>query len=54
VRGLLELTIGGLDDAAALAPLRSVLPDKVDARVLDRLVAETHGNPLALLELPRA
>jgi AAA ATPase domain len=53
VRGLPELAIRGLGDAAALELLRSVLPDKVDERVLERLVAETHGNPLALLELPR-
>jgi hypothetical protein len=25
----------------------------VDEHVLDRIVLETHGNPLALLELPR-
>jgi DNA-binding CsgD family transcriptional regulator len=30
-----------------------VLPDRVDERVLDRTLAEAHGNPLALLELPR-
>jgi DNA-binding CsgD family transcriptional regulator len=29
------------------------LPARLDAHVLDRIVAETRGNPLALLELPR-
>jgi hypothetical protein len=33
--------------------LDSVLPVRVDERVLERIVAETGGNPLALLELPR-
>jgi DNA-binding CsgD family transcriptional regulator/tetratricopeptide (TPR) repeat protein len=51
--GLPELVVAGLpyDDARAL--LGSVLPGPVDGRVLDRIVAETRGNPLALLELPR-
>ncbi|MEA2532531.1 MAG: hypothetical protein QOJ93_342 [Actinomycetota bacterium] len=53
VRGLSELVVEGLGEADALALLRSVLLDRVDERVLERLVAETHGNPLALLELPR-
>jgi hypothetical protein len=39
------------DDAREL--LRSALPGPVDEQVLDRIVAETHGNPLALLEAPR-
>ena len=52
MRGLPELAIGGLADATGLELVRAVLPDKVDERVLERLVAETHGNPLALLELP--
>jgi DNA-binding CsgD family transcriptional regulator len=30
-----------------------VIPGRLDDRVRDRLVAETHGNPLAILELPR-
>ena len=32
--------------------LRSVHTGPMDERVADRIVAETHGNPLALLELP--
>ena len=31
----------------------SVFPYRLDKPVLDRIVAETNGNPLALLELPR-
>ena len=38
-------------DARAL--LDSVLPGPLDTRVRDLIVAETRGNPLALLELPR-
>ncbi|HTF09002.1 MAG TPA: AAA family ATPase [Asanoa sp.] len=52
--GLAELEIGGLDDADARALLESVLPGPIDPRVRDRIVAETNGNPLALLELPQA
>ncbi|MFI5694616.1 ATP-binding protein [Kribbella sp. NPDC051586] len=52
--GFDELELRGLDDADARALLDSVLPGPVDPRVRDRIVAETHGNPLALLELPRA
>ncbi len=51
--GLPELRVEGLPDADARALLDSVLPGPVDARVRDRIVAETRGNPLALLELPR-
>src|SRR5580692_7045966 len=51
--GLPELAVEGLaaDDARAL--LESALTGPVDARVRDLIVAETRGNPLALLELPR-
>ena len=54
--GLPELMVEGLaeDDAAAL--LESVLTGlagPLDTRVRDRIIADTHGNPLALLELPR-
>ncbi|MFG1705101.1 AAA family ATPase [Nonomuraea sp. M3C6] len=51
--GLPELRVDGLPDADARALLDSVLTGPVDARVRDRIVAETRGNPLALLELPR-
>lgn len=51
--GLPELTVAGLSGGDARALLRSVLPGLWDERVLDRIVAETRGNPLALLELPR-
>ncbi|HEY1634757.1 MAG TPA: LuxR C-terminal-related transcriptional regulator [Acidimicrobiales bacterium] len=53
VRGLPELVVEGLADDDARALLGSVLPQRLDEPVLDRIVAETHGNPLALLELPR-
>ncbi|MEV0616479.1 AAA family ATPase [Nonomuraea sp. NPDC050404] len=49
--GLPELAIGGLRDEDAQALLRSVLPVPLDRPVRDRIVAEAHGNPLALLEL---
>ncbi|MEU4301659.1 AAA family ATPase [Kitasatospora aureofaciens] len=48
-----ELPLRGLADIDARVLLDSVLPGPVDARVRDRIVAETGGNPLALLELPR-
>jgi len=51
--GLAELHVEGLNRPAALTLLRSVLPDLLDEAVLERIVAETHGNPLALLELPK-
>ena len=51
--GLPELVIEGLREDDARALLDSVLTGPLDARVRDRIVAETRGNPLALLELPR-
>ncbi|HEU5416171.1 MAG TPA: AAA family ATPase, partial [Streptosporangiaceae bacterium] len=51
--GLPELAVGGLRDADARMLLESVLAGPIDARVRDQIVAETRGNPLALLELPR-
>lgn len=51
--GLPKLMLRGLADADAHAVLESALPGRIDPQVADRIVAETHGNPLALLELPR-
>jgi DNA-binding CsgD family transcriptional regulator/tetratricopeptide (TPR) repeat protein len=51
--GVPELTVGGLHESDARALLESALTGPLDARVRDLIVAETGGNPLALLELPR-
>jgi len=51
--GLAELEVRGLVNGDARALLDSVIVGPLDERVRDRLVAETRGNPLALLELPR-
>ncbi len=52
-RGIPELAVGGLADHDARTLLSAVVPGKLDQHVRDRIVAETRGNPLALLELPR-
>lgn len=51
--GLDELRVTGLSDDDARGLLDSAVPGRLDERVRDRIVAETRGNPLALLELPR-
>jgi len=47
------LEVTGLGDSDARALLASALAGPLDAQVRDLIVAETRGNPLALLELPR-
>ena len=47
------LAVDGLDDGGAQELLGTVLAGPLDKRVRNRIVAETRGNPLALLELPR-
>ncbi|MEU8076599.1 LuxR family transcriptional regulator [Catellatospora citrea] len=47
------MTLGGLNDTDARALLASAVPVALDPRVSDRIVAEAHGNPMALLLLPR-
>ncbi|MEV4261137.1 AAA family ATPase [Kribbella sp. NPDC049584] len=51
--GIPQLALGGLDDDDARELLRTVLPGPADERVLDQIVAESRGIPLALLEAPR-
>jgi len=51
--GLPELMVQGLQDADARDLLSSVVGGPMDVDVRERIVAETRGNPLALLELPR-
>ena len=51
--GLPELPLEGLGDADARALLASVVPGRLDKRIAEQVIAETRGNPLALLELPR-
>jgi DNA-binding CsgD family transcriptional regulator len=51
--GLPELVVGGLQEDDARALLDSALTGPLDARVRDQIIAEAHGNPLVLLELPR-
>src|SRR5580692_6057798 len=51
--GLPELVVEGLAEDYARKLLESALPGPLDARVRDQIIADTNGNPLALLELPR-
>jgi len=51
--GLPQLHVEPLGRRDGRALLESVLPARLDGDVLDRIVDETRGNPLALLELPR-
>jgi DNA-binding CsgD family transcriptional regulator len=51
--GLPELRLEGLPDVCARELLGSVITSPLDERVRDRILAETAGNPLALLEIPR-
>jgi DNA-binding CsgD family transcriptional regulator len=47
-----ELCLEGLPEQDARALLATVVAGRLDSRVADRIVAETRGNPLALLEFP--
>jgi DNA-binding CsgD family transcriptional regulator len=51
--GLPELVVSGLSDGDARDLLESVMLGALDPLVRDRVVAETRGIPLALLEVPR-
>jgi len=51
--GLPELAVGGLGESDARDLLASVIGRPLDEQVRARFIAETGGNPLALLELPQ-
>jgi DNA-binding CsgD family transcriptional regulator len=51
--GLPALEIRGLGDGDARSLLLGHVHGPIDPAVTDQIVAESHGNPLALLELPR-
>ena len=53
LRHVPELEVQGVRNGDARALLSSAVRFKLDEAVRDRIVAETRGNPLALLELPR-
>ena len=53
LRKLPQLEVKGLANTDARALLASAVMFKLDVQVRDRIVAETHGNPLALIELPQ-
>jgi DNA-binding CsgD family transcriptional regulator len=52
--GLPELQLPGLPEEDARTLLMRAVPGRLDDHVRDRIVGETRGNPLALLDLPRS
>jgi DNA-binding CsgD family transcriptional regulator len=53
VAGLPVLAVEGLDEDDARLLLESALTAPLDAQIREQIIADTNGNPLALLELPR-
>ena len=53
LRKLPQLEVQGLVNSDARALLASAVMFKLDVQVRERIVAETRGNPLALIELPK-
>jgi DNA-binding CsgD family transcriptional regulator len=51
--GLPTLPVGGLRDDDARRLLLGAVHGPLDAAIVEQIIAESHGNPLALLELPR-
>jgi DNA-binding CsgD family transcriptional regulator len=51
--GLPVLSVEGLGEGDARALLLENVHGPLDAAVCDQIITESHGNPLALLELPR-
>ncbi|WP_396913061.1 AAA family ATPase [Mycolicibacterium sp.] len=53
MNGIATMSVTGLSDSAAKQLLIDTFPGRFDHAVADRIVAETRGNPLALLEIPK-
>jgi hypothetical protein len=53
LRQVAEMRVQGLRDGDARALLSSAVRFRLDERVRDRIIEETRGNPLALVELPK-
>ncbi|HEV3054193.1 MAG TPA: AAA family ATPase, partial [Solirubrobacteraceae bacterium] len=53
LRDLPQMVVGGLSNGDARELLASVVPWSLDERLREQIVAETQGNPLALIELTR-
>ncbi len=53
LRHLPELEVRGLRNGDARGLLSSAVRLKLDSQIREQIIVETHGNPLALLELPR-
>ncbi|WP_433561006.1 AAA family ATPase [Nocardia sp. CA-151230] len=51
--GIPTLTLEGLAEEDAQTLLGTLLPGRLDQLVRDRIIAETRGNPLALVELSK-
>ncbi|HTP18382.1 MAG TPA: LuxR C-terminal-related transcriptional regulator [Solirubrobacteraceae bacterium] len=51
--GLPEVLLRGLPEEDARTLLMRAVPIRLDERVRDRIIGETRGNPLALVDLPR-
>lgn len=54
LQGIPELAVSPLGEPDARTIIASAMPGPLDESVRDRIVAEAGGNPLALMELPRA
>jgi DNA-binding CsgD family transcriptional regulator len=52
--GLPELVLEGVGEEDARQLLASAIAGPLDERIHETIIAETRGNPLALLEIPRA
>jgi DNA-binding CsgD family transcriptional regulator len=54
LEGLTRLPVHGLDQPDAHALLSRAVPGRLDQQIRDRIVGESRGNPLAMLELAQS